>query len=30
MSWEGWEKIDDEMVRTGTGLKDLLVKLQKE
>ncbi|MFZ3156787.1 MAG: hypothetical protein WA124_04680 [Smithella sp.] len=30
MSWEGWEKIDDEMVKTGTGLKDLLIKLKKE
>lgn len=28
MSWEGWEKKDEEMVKTGTGLKDLLIKLQ--
>lgn len=30
MSWEGWEKANDEMVKTGTGLKDLLEKLQHE
>lgn len=30
MSWEGWEKANDEMVETGTGLKDLLEKLQHE
>lgn len=30
MSWEGWEKENEEMVKTGTGLKDLLVKLQSE
>lgn len=30
MSWEGWEKANDEMVKTGTGLKDLLEKLQSE
>lgn len=29
MSWEGWEKKDEEMVKSGTGLKDLLIKLQK-
>jgi hypothetical protein len=28
MSWEGWEKKNEEMVMTGTGLKDLLIKLQ--
>lgn len=30
MSWEGWEKDNDEMVKTGTGLKDLLETLQHE
>ncbi len=30
MSWEGWEKRNGEMVKTGTGLKDLLIKLQSE
>ena len=30
MSWEGWKKKNEEMVKTGTGLKDLLVKLQSE
>lgn len=30
MSWEGWEKDNDELVKTGTGLKDLLEKLQHE
>ncbi len=30
MSWEGWAKKDNQMVKTGTGLKDLLIKLQKE
>jgi hypothetical protein len=30
MSWEGWEKKNDEMILTGTGLKDLLIKLQSE
>jgi hypothetical protein len=30
MSWEGWEKRNEEMVKTGTGLKDLLIKLQSE
>jgi len=28
MSWEGWEKSKEEMLKTGTGLKDLLEKLQ--
>lgn len=30
MSWEGWEKRGDELVKTGTGLKDLLNSLIKE
>ena len=30
MSWEGWEKRNEEMVKTGKGLKDLLIKLQSE
>lgn len=30
MSWEGWEKRNKEMVKTGKGLKDLLIKLQSE
>jgi len=30
MSWEGWEKQDEEMVKTGTGLQDLLKKLQSK
>ena len=30
MSWEGWEKVGDNWVKTGTGLKDLLEKLKKD
>ncbi len=30
MSWEGWKKANDKMVKTGTGLKDLLEKLKSE
>lgn len=30
MCWEGWEKSDKEWVKTGKGLKDLLIKLQSE
>jgi hypothetical protein len=30
MSWEGWEKKNDEWIKTGLGLKDLLKKLQSE
>lgn len=30
MSWEGWEKKNDSMTKTGAGLKDLLVKLENE
>lgn len=30
MSWEGWVKSDDEMIKTGEGLKDLLLKLKKK
>lgn len=30
MSWEGWKKENKEMIKTGTGLKDLLIKLQSE
>ncbi|MBM4285326.1 MAG: hypothetical protein FJ128_08755 [Deltaproteobacteria bacterium] len=29
MSWEGWEKRNKEMVRTGKGLLDLLINLQR-
>lgn len=29
MSWEGWEKQDEKLKKTGTGLKDLLEKLQE-
>lgn len=30
MSWEGWEKKDNKLVKTGTGLKDLLERLKRE
>jgi len=30
MSWEGWEKKDDEWIKTGTGIKDLLEELNRE
>lgn len=30
MSWEGWEKRDEGMVKTGTGLQDLLNRLQSK
>ena len=30
MSWEGWEKSNEGMIKTGKGLKDLLIKLQSE
>lgn len=29
MSWEGWEKKDDKLVKSKAGLKDLLDKLEK-
>ena len=28
MSWEGWEKKGNKLIRTGTGLNDLLEKLK--
>ena len=30
MSWEGWEKNNTVMTKSGTGLKDLLIKLKNE
>lgn len=30
MSWEGWKKQDNEFIKTGKGIKDLLTKLQEK
>ncbi len=30
MSWEGWKKENNKWIRTGEGLKDLLVSLKKD